>query len=115
MGTRKRQQRQEGLWVAAADLPTTAGHPFYARLNQLLDDHGFDAFVEGKCRRFYGEDGAAECTTGSLFPVATEVYRRLLSGSPYASIMPGEEFAYAHSRRFPAKFQRPYRLALGEK
>jgi transposase len=55
MGTRKRQQRQEGLWVAAADLPATAGHPFYTRLNQLLEEHGLDAFVEGKCQRFYAE------------------------------------------------------------
>jgi transposase len=30
-----------------------AGHPFYQRLNQLLAEHDFDRFVEGKCRRFY--------------------------------------------------------------
>ena len=25
------------MWVATQDLPRNAGHPFYARLNQLLD------------------------------------------------------------------------------
>jgi len=41
------------LWVAASDLPTTAAHPFYQRVNALLDEHYFDAFVEGLCRPFY--------------------------------------------------------------
>lgn len=53
MGTRKQQERQEGLWIATADLPRTAGHPFYERLNELLEEAGFDAFVEERCRRFY--------------------------------------------------------------
>jgi transposase len=51
MGTR--EPEQSGLWVATSDLPRSAGHPFYARLNALLDAHGFDRFVEDKCRRFY--------------------------------------------------------------
>jgi len=29
------------MWVAAADLPTAASHPFYRRLNRLLRDHVF--------------------------------------------------------------------------
>jgi transposase len=51
MGTREPDQR--ALWVATSDLPRSQGHPFYARLNALLDAHGFDRFVEDKCRRFY--------------------------------------------------------------
>ena len=43
------------MWVATADLPTSAGHPFYARLNRVLDDAGFDAFVEQQCARFYAD------------------------------------------------------------
>jgi len=54
MGKRKREQ-QRSFWVATADLPLTAGHPFYDRVNQLLDDNGFDAFVEAACRGFYAE------------------------------------------------------------
>ena len=43
------------MWVATADLPTSAGHPFYARLNRVLDDAGFDTFVEAQCSRFYAD------------------------------------------------------------
>jgi transposase len=51
MGTR--QHEQASLWVATNDLPKSPGHPFYMRLNGLLDTHGFDRFVEGECREFY--------------------------------------------------------------
>jgi transposase len=45
MGTRKGRERQEELWVAYADMATGPGHPFYVRLNEVLDGEGFDAFV----------------------------------------------------------------------
>ena len=41
------------MWIAASDLPASPGHPFYTRLNALLDADGFDAFVEDACRSFY--------------------------------------------------------------
>jgi transposase len=53
MGTRDKRQRQHGLWIAASDLPLTAAHPFYERVNALLDAQYFDAFVEGLCQPFY--------------------------------------------------------------
>src|SRR5215210_1881814 len=53
MGTRETDQSP--LWIAASDLPASPGHPFYARLNAVLDAHGFDRFVEGQCRRFYAK------------------------------------------------------------
>ena len=40
---------------ATADLPKSAGHPFYARLNRVLDDAGFDTFVEAQCAQFYAD------------------------------------------------------------
>ena len=43
------------MWVPAADLPRSAGHPFYERLNQVLDDAGFDACVETACAPFYAD------------------------------------------------------------
>jgi len=55
MGRRRRRQRQKPLWVATVDLPNTAAHPFYRRLNELLDEHGFDAFAERCCEKFYAE------------------------------------------------------------
>ena len=51
MGTRDIDQVP--LWVVTSDLPKAPSHPFYARLNELLDASGFDAFVETKCQRFY--------------------------------------------------------------
>src|ERR1700720_3184181 len=51
MGTR--QSEQASLWVATAELPKSPGHPFYTRLNALLDAAEFDRFVEGQCARFY--------------------------------------------------------------
>ena len=53
MAMGKKKRRQETLWVATSDLPTSPGHPFYERLNLILESQGFDRFVEGRCRRFY--------------------------------------------------------------
>ena len=36
------------MWVPTADLPKSAGHPFYDRLNRVLDDVGFDADGVGR-------------------------------------------------------------------
>ena len=71
MGTRKDQERQEEMWVAQASLAKGASHPFYQRLNQLLEESRFDEFVEGRCRRFY----AARRGRPSLAP---GMYFRLL-------------------------------------
>jgi len=54
MGQRKRE-RQETFWVATNELPQTPGHPFYERLNKILDGQGFDRFVEERCRKFYAD------------------------------------------------------------
>ena len=68
MGRRNQRQRQKGLWVAAADLPHTAAHPFYRRLNELLDEHGFDDFAEQRCEKFYAAHmGRPSLTPGSYF------------------------------------------------
>ena len=53
MGKRRRRARQTSMWVPASDLPRSAGHPFYERLNQVLDEAGFDAVVETQCAKFY--------------------------------------------------------------
>ena len=54
MGQRK-QERQEAFWVPTSELPQTPGHPFYERLNRILDGQGFDRFVEERCRKFYAD------------------------------------------------------------
>jgi transposase len=55
MSMGKRTERQPAMWVPTTDLPTAASHPFYRRLNGLLSDRGFDAFVEAQCARFYAD------------------------------------------------------------
>jgi transposase len=52
MGKRRRN-RQPTMWVPTTELPTSASHPFYARLNRLLRDGGFDDFAEARCASFY--------------------------------------------------------------
>ena len=54
MGTRKQRQRQEELWYRR-DLAEAPGHPFYRRLNEVLEQAGFDEFCEVRCRKFYHE------------------------------------------------------------
>ena len=53
MGKRPAARPGSPLWVTTADLPTSAGHPFFERLNRVLEEGGFDAFVEGRCAVFY--------------------------------------------------------------
>lgn len=54
MGKRARAV-QELLWIPTADLPRGPGHPFYDRLNSVLNDADFDTFVELRCRKFYAK------------------------------------------------------------
>ena len=53
MGKRKRGSHQPTIWIATSDLPRTAAHPFYERINRILDQAGFDAHVEKLCAPFY--------------------------------------------------------------
>jgi transposase len=52
MGTKQARQKQEELFYASeqAEAP---GHPFYERLNQVLEQADFDGFCEQCCRRYY--------------------------------------------------------------
>lgn len=62
------------MWVATQDLPRSAAHPFYTRLNQILDQADFDRYVESLCQRFY----AAEIGRPGLPP--GRYFRLLLLG-----------------------------------
>lgn len=56
MSMSKRQNHeQQQFWIPTGRLATPPGHPFYERLNKLLDEHGFDRFVERRCERFYAK------------------------------------------------------------
>jgi len=68
MGRRKDRARTPGLWIATNELPRTGGHPFYQRLNQVLDAHAFDAFAEAQCAPFYADGvGRPGLTPGTYF------------------------------------------------
>src|SRR5713226_6031468 len=54
MGTRKQRKREEPLWNRS-EMAEAPGHPFYKRLNEVLERDGFDRFCEGRCREFYHE------------------------------------------------------------
>lgn len=53
---RRRKERQPEFWVAAEELAEVPRHVFYEKLNTLLDEGGFDEFVEGLCEPYYADD-----------------------------------------------------------
>ena len=68
MGTRKQREKQEDIWIAQTELPSAPGHPFYQRLNELLEGEKFDEFVEGRCAKFYAAKyGRPSLTPGIYF------------------------------------------------
>jgi transposase len=68
---RRRSAVQGEFWIPASTLRQTPGHPFYQRLNAVLDEAGFDRFCEAQCRQFY----AAKLGRPSVAP---GVYFRML-------------------------------------
>src|SRR5437879_276705 len=68
MGTRKQREKQEEIWIAHAELASAPGHPFYQRLNELLEAERFDKFVEQRCAQFYAAKyGRPSLTPGIYF------------------------------------------------
>ena len=67
MGTTRDDESQDAMWVATADLPRGAGHPFYERLNQILAKADFDAFVESLCAPCYARMGRPSLAPGRYF------------------------------------------------
>ena len=49
----KRKAKQESLWVSTEEIPRTDGHPFYRKVNEVLEQHQLDRRLEHLCRRFY--------------------------------------------------------------
>ena len=77
MGKRKRHAKQASMWVATQNLPRSAAHPFYTRLNQILDEHDIDQYVEERCQRFYSDEGRPGLPPGRYFRLFAD---RLLRG-----------------------------------
>jgi transposase len=73
MAMGKRKARQESLFVATDRLMQSAGHPFYEKLNALLEEAKFDTWVEGRCAAYYEQE--EKCGRPSIVP---GVYFRML-------------------------------------
>ncbi len=68
MGTRRQWEKQEEIWIAHTELASAPGHPFYQRLNELLEAERFDSFVENRCAKFYAvKYGRPSLTPGIYF------------------------------------------------
>ena len=81
------------MWVATQDLPRSAAHPFYARLNQILDQHEFDAYVEGLCERFYAAEGRPGLPPGRYFRLLLIGYFEGLDAERAIAWRAGDSFA----------------------
>lgn len=67
MALGKRKSQQDELFIATAQLATGPGHPFYAKLNEVLAQAGFDDFVEKLCAPYYKEGGRPGIPPGVYF------------------------------------------------
>ena len=68
MSLGKRRHEQQEAWVATTDLPKSPGHPFYRRLNQILAEAGFDAWLEQLCQPYYADQqGRPSIPPGTYF------------------------------------------------
>ena len=52
MGRGRRKRRQDSLWIATEELPRTAGHVFWERVDRTLNDTEFQPFVEDAFEKF---------------------------------------------------------------
>jgi transposase len=68
MALGKRQTEQQELWVATTELPRSPGHPFYRKLNHLLAEDGFDAWLEQLCApNYHATQGRPSIPPGVYF------------------------------------------------
>lgn len=51
----RRKQKQGSFWVETSQLQVRGRHPFYARLNEVLDYAKFDRYAERICRKYYAD------------------------------------------------------------
>lgn len=67
MAMGKRSAQQDPLFIVTADLPDTAGHPFYEKLNEALAAIEFDRRAEAACESFYDTSGRRSIPPGVYF------------------------------------------------
>jgi len=74
MGTRRRRQRQEQIWISHDEVAKGPGHPFYKKVNELLEEAKFDNFAEKECAKFYAANNGRPSVTPGIY------FRLLLLG-----------------------------------
>ena len=68
MAMRREGEVQSDLVVTWAEMPRSPGHAFYDKLQKLLREAGFDAFVEQVCKPYYAPRmGAPSLPPGRYF------------------------------------------------
>ena len=68
MVMRREREVQGDLVVTWAEMPRSPGHVFYDKLQKLLNEAGFDGFVEALCKPFYAPRmGAPSLPPGRYF------------------------------------------------
>jgi transposase len=67
MAIGKRIPKQDEMFIPAAQIVSGPGHPFYAKLNQVLAEAGFDDLVEKLCAPCYKEGGRPGIPPGVYF------------------------------------------------
>ena len=68
MAMGRQEPRQGEMLVTWDELPRSPGHVFYDRLQEVLVEAGFDAFVEQRCRPYYAAVmGAPSLPPGRYF------------------------------------------------
>lgn len=67
MALGKRKEGQVELFVPTARLQSGPGHVFYSKLNAVLAEAGFDAFVEQLCAPYYKQGGRPGIPPGIYF------------------------------------------------
>ncbi len=101
MSLGRRKEQQKSMWLSYDQLPQSQEHVFYVRLQKLLRQEGFDAFLEKLYVPFYAEKlGRRSIPPGRYF-------RMLLTG--YFEGIDSERGICWRCSRFlvPAGFSRP--------
>jgi len=68
MAMGRKKSKQSELWVTTEEITKPASHPFYAKVNEVLDECKFDRKAEQLCQRFYKPlKGRPSITPGVYF------------------------------------------------
>jgi len=91
MAMGRRRARQQALWVATEQLAQSGGHAFYEQVNEVLNEHQFDPFVEAECVGFYKSEVMGRPS------IAPGVYFRMLMVGYFEGIDSGTRHCWRYS------------------